>query len=51
MMLIVKDGSKLHSIRRSLGEPLKKVITFSNDQIAPHKAITQSLLDMKVIIY
>lgn len=49
-MAIVKDGSHLHSVRRILGDAMKEVVTFSCSQIAPHKAVTQSLLDMKVSI-
>ncbi|RXG51758.1 Mitogen-activated protein kinase kinase kinase 4 [Armadillidium vulgare] len=47
LMAIVKDGSHLHSVRRILGDAMKEVVTFSCSQIAPHKAVTQSLLDMK----
>ena len=47
-MLIVKDGSELQPALKKLKAQMKDVLNFSNEQIAPHKAVTQSLHDMKV---
>ena len=47
LMLNVNDGMQLQPIRRKLSDHLKGVVTFSPNQIAPYKAVTESLHDMK----
>lgn len=47
LMLIVKDGSQLQKVRRNLADTLRGIVVFDS-QIAPHKVVTQTMLDMKV---